>query len=166
VLGCEGALHTHLLQGINNHEQGDERMDVRAGSLRGDRPMAGILAVLTVTLTMIAGVLAARPAPARAGAGDFCSYCDLNPHAAHVGNYRSYFYETESWNSDGKGVGSCTGVGSSSGSFANVACHADASGYNEVYCTGCNGYRGWWSIVENNSNHGYNSVFTGWESYA
>jgi len=151
---------------FTKHRQGEQQMDVRAGSIRGARPGAGVLAVLMVSLTMIAGALALHPAPARAGAGNFCSYCDLNAHSAHVGNYRGYFYETESWNSDGKGVGSCTGVGTSGGSFANVACHGDASGYNEVYCTGCNGYKGWWSIVENNSNHGYNSVFTGWESYA
>jgi len=141
-----------------------ERSPGRALARDGRRGAAGALAVLALSMMLIAGGL--DPARARAGAGDFCSYCDLNAHATHVGNYRSYFYETESWNSDGKGVGSCTGVGTSSGSFANVACHADATGYNEVYCTGCNGYGGWWSIVENNSNHGYNSVFTGWESYA
>jgi hypothetical protein len=141
-------------------------MDVRAGSSREGHMAAEALAMLTMSLMMVVGALALHPATALAGSGVFCSYCDLNAHEAHVGNYRGYFYETESWNADGKGVGSCTGVGSSGGTFANVACHSDASGYNEVYCTGCNGYKGRWSIVENNSNHGYNSVFTGWESYA
>jgi hypothetical protein len=106
------------------------------------------------------------PAHALAGSGVFCSSCVLSVHAHHIGNFRSHFYETETWNSDGKGVGSCSGVGSSGGSYVNVACHGDATGYNEVYCTACNGDTNWYSIMENNSNHGYTSVFTGWESYA
>jgi hypothetical protein len=118
--------------------------------------------------TLLALVLAGLVLPARAaaGAGDFCSYCDLNPHAVHVGNFRSRFIETESWNSDGKGVGSCTGVGTSAGAFVAVACHGDATGYNEVYCTTCNGVQNRYSLLENDSTHGYNSVFTGWEDFA
>jgi hypothetical protein len=72
-------------------------------------------------------------------------------------------YETEGWNSDAKGVGSCTGDLYTS--WNHIACHGDASGYNEVYCTSCNGDNGYYAAVENNSNHGYTSVFTGWEWY-
>jgi hypothetical protein len=123
-----------------------------------------VSALAACVAALMAGLLG--PSRALAGSGVFCSYCDLNAHTHDLGNFRGYFYETETWNSDGKGVGSCSGVGTSGGSYANVACHGDASGYNEVYCTGCNGDRNWWAIMENNSNHGYNSVFTGWEWYA
>jgi hypothetical protein len=123
-------------------------------------------APLFACVAIALGIAALAPSPASAGAGDWCSWCDLGPGARSVGNYRGTFYETESWNSDGKGVGSCTGVGTSSGSFAIVACHGDSTGYNEVYCTACNGAHGWWALMANNSNHGYNSVFTGWEWFA
>jgi hypothetical protein len=134
------------------------------GERRGRGRLTAAVAALAVAGAILAGWLV--PATASAGSGVFCSWCDLNPGGRSVGNYRGYFYETETWNSDGKGVGSCSGVGTSGGSYANVACHGDAGGYNEVYCTGCNGYRGWWAIMSNNSNHGYNSVFTGWEWFA
>jgi hypothetical protein len=124
--------------------------------------LAAVAAACVASITMgFAG-----PAPALAGSGNFCTSCDLNAHSHDIGNYRGHFYETETWNSDGKGVGSCSGVGTSGGSYATVACHGDASGYNEVYCTACNGDTNWYAIMENNSNHGYNSVFTGWEWYA
>lgn len=130
---------------------------------RNPRRMLAALIAATFVALVVGGLLG--PARALAGSGDFCVSCDLNAHTAHVGNYRSHWYETESWNSDGKGVGSCTGVGEGAAYYENIACHGDASGYNEVYCTACNGDIDWWSIVENNSNHGYNSVFTGWEWY-
>jgi hypothetical protein len=130
----------------------------------GSPPAAAARTLVVLSALVVTGLWG--PHTAFAGAGDFCSWCDLGPHAVHVGNYRTRFIETESWNSDGKGVGSCTGVGTSRGSFAVVACHGDATGYNEVYCTGCNGAQRWYSLLENDSNHGYNSVFTGWEDYA
>gem|GEM_PF-6608117 len=104
------------------------------------------------------------PTSALAGSGVFCSSCSLSSHQHHIGNFRGYFLETETWNSDGKGVGSCSGVGSSSGAYKHVACHGDATGYNEVYCTACNGDVNAYSIMEDNSQ--YNSVFTGWEWYS
>ena len=64
------------------------------------------------------------PARALAGSGVFCSSCVLSVDAHYIGNFRGHFYETETWNSDGKGVGSCSGVGTSGGSYANVACHS------------------------------------------
>jgi hypothetical protein len=119
-----------------------------------------VVAVAAITLTAMLGAVPA----AQAGSGVYCSWCDLNSGGKAVGNYRGYWYETESWNSDAKGVGSCTGIGNSSGSFSSDACHGDGSGYNEVYDgpTGWSGY----AIMENDSNHGYNSVFSGWEWYA
>ncbi len=129
-------------------------------------PRRGRMLAALVAAACTFGVTATTPGTANAGSGDFCSYCDLGSGAHSVGNFRGYFYETETWNSDGKGVGSCSGVGTSGGSYATVACHGDAGGYNEVYCTGCNGDREWWALMSNNSNHRYNSVFTGWEWYA
>src|SRR5271157_4912423 len=127
-----------------------------------DRPRA-ILAAVACTAAAI-GLLA--PAGALAGSGIFCSSCGLSVHKHHIGNFRGYFLETETWNSDGRGVGSCSGVGSSGGSYVNVACHGDAGGYNEVYCTACNGDINAYSIMEDDSSHGYSSVFTGWEYFA
>ncbi|HXR29132.1 MAG TPA: hypothetical protein VN772_06085 [Solirubrobacteraceae bacterium] len=134
---------------------------VRGGTLRAGLPLAALAGVVCTALLALALL---TPGRALAGAGVFCSWCDLNPHAHAIGNFRGHFYETETWNSDGKGVGSCSGVGTSGGSYANVACHGDASGYNEVYCTGCNGDTNWWAIMQDNSI--YNSVFSGWEWYA
>jgi hypothetical protein len=135
---------------------------VRSSATPRSRPYA--LAAAVAAAALAAGLLA--PGSASAGAGVYCSSCALSVHAHHIGNFRGYFLETETWNSDGKGVGSCAGVGTSGGSYYNVACHGDASGYNEVYCTGCNGDTNAYSIMEDNSNHGYSSVFTGWEYYA
>lgn len=136
---------------------------VRPGAAPRARRM---LAACLVAIGCATVTIAATAPNAVAGSGVFCSYCDLGRGGHTIGNFRGRFYETESWNSDGKGVGSCSGVGTSGGSYATDACHGDASGYNEVYCTGCNGDVEWWAITSNNSNHGYNSVFTGWEWYA
>jgi hypothetical protein len=119
---------------------------------------AGVLALLGGALF--------GPSTAVAGSGNFCTACVVKPHNMRVGNFRGTWIETETWNSDGKGVGSCTGVGNGAGSWANIVCHGDATGYNEVYCTGCNGYHNSYAQLENNSNHGYTSVFTGWEWYS
>ena len=81
----------------------------------GERQARGRLTAAAAALAVAGAILAGWliPATASAGSGVFCSWCDLNPGGRVVGNYRGYFYETETWNSDGKGVGSCTGVGTS-----------------------------------------------------
>ncbi len=119
--------------------------------------MAIAVATAACALTALLGAV-----PAQAGSGVYCSWCDLNPGGKAVGNYRGYWYETEAWNSDGKGLGSCTGIGNGGGWYS-VACHGDASGYNEVYDAGITGWSGYAMMSDNSP---YNSVFSGWEYFA
>jgi hypothetical protein len=97
------------------------------------------------------------------GSGDFVSGVKLAPAETYGGpNKRSSFIEVESWNSTGEGVGNCGGDYLEA--TEHQACTGDiASGYDEAYCTACNGDTGW-AFVHNHSAF-YTSYFTGWEHY-
>lgn len=117
-----------------------------------------------ITLVVVAVAIAiALPCSAFAGSGDYCSSCLLKPYSTHVGNERPSWIETESWNSNGEGVGSCTGVGEGGGYWEGIRCVGDiSSGYDEVYCyERCKGIVGYHAQMEDNSK--YTAYFTGWE---
>ena len=123
--------------------------------------LASILALATCGSLTTVGLVAAPVA--QAGSGNFCTSADLNPgKTCYGGEYHGHFYETEGWNSDGKGVGSC--VGTDYEYVRGENCVNDGSGYDEVYCTSsCNGTIGYGFVEDNGP---YNSVFTGWASWA
>ena len=97
------------------------------------------------------------------GSGDFVSSVQLGPAGTYEGpNKRSSFIEVESWNSNGEGVVNCGGDVLEA--IEHQACTGDiTSGYDEAYCTACNGDTGW-AFVHNHSSK-YTSYFTGWEHY-
>jgi hypothetical protein len=131
------------------------------GEQRGNTVRTALLGVFAVICLAVPGMVGAAVfAPdAHAGSGDFCTDTDLNPgeSASCMYESHSYFYEVETWNTDGKGVGSCAKV-ESGGSTCSTAF---GSGYNEAYCkSSCDGGSG--RAYVSNNNPSYNSVFTGW----
>jgi hypothetical protein len=121
--------------------------------------LVGAVAAICLALPALVGAAAFAPA-AQAGSGDFCVDYDLNPGVAASCEYdpHSHIYEVETWNTDGKGVGSCA----SAESGGSVCSAAYGSGYDEAYCkASCNGQSGRPYVT--NHNPQYNSVFTGWD---
>ena len=107
------------------------------------------------------------PASAYAGAGDYFKNGLLKPHYGYTSRtVRKTFKETESWNSNAEGVGSCTGVGNGVADWEGIVCVGDIRhGYDEVYCiVKCQGYAYTRAQLENDSSK-YASYFTGWEDY-
>jgi hypothetical protein len=97
--------------------------------------------------------------------GDFCGPSHyLAPHAECIHQYGSPYHQTETWNSNGEGVGSCAAVGSSDGiEWYNHACVGDIkSGYDEVYCA-CGGDYGYGIVYDNSPYYAY---FTGWGDWS
>ena len=126
---------------------------------------------IVVSAAMIVSALAA-PAPALAGSRDIegCTDVYLTPSAPFCDNtkgYHEYYYEVESWNTNGEGVGSCAGVGSSLG-IEEYGWHCVGeipSGYDESYCIQkCEGLAGYGFVNDNSSV--YASYFTGWVWWA
>jgi hypothetical protein len=121
--------------------------------------LLGVVAVICLAAPTLTCSAAFAPA-AQAGSRDFCSWYDLNPYVTASCEYdpHSHIYEVETWNSDGKGVGSCA----SAESGGRVCSAAYGSGYDEAYCkASCNGQSGRPYVTNNNPQ--YNSVFTGWD---
>jgi hypothetical protein len=138
-----------MRQGIGEQMQG--------GGVR--TTLLALLAALCLAIPTLVSAAVFAPTAAQAGSGDFCSDYDLNPGVAASCMYEphSHFYEIETWNTDGKGVGSCA----SAGSGGRACSEAFGSGYNEAYCkSSCNGQSGEAYVTNNNPT--YNSVFTGW----
>jgi hypothetical protein len=117
------------------------------------------LGILVASCLCVVGSGSVLAPAAQAGAGNFCEWYTLKPGyvASCMYGPHSYYYEVETWNSDGKGLGSCASVGSGS-----VCSTAFGSGYNEAYCkSSCRGQSGQGYVGNNNPS--YTSVFTGWE---
>lgn len=121
---------------------------------------AGILCLLLI------GMTAGLPSVAHAevGARDFCQNYKLQPAntCSPSGSSEPYFYEGESWNSTGEGVGSCVGILLEV--VPNWTCTGDGGTYDEVYCkSSCEGETGWAVAHDHSATKASN--FTGWGKY-
>lgn len=131
------------------------------------RAMAICLALLSTS-----GVIASvAPASALAGSRDVegCTDVLLSSSRVFCDNHKGfheYYYEVESWNSNGEGVGSCAGVSSELGRFEyGYHCVGDVpSGFDEAYCLKkCEGQSGYGFVKLNSV---YASYFTVWVWWA
>jgi hypothetical protein len=123
--------------------------------------LIAVLAAICLAVPALGGAAVFAPV-AHAEAGDFCTDYDLNPgdSASCMYDPHSVIYEVETWNTDGKGVGSCASVGGG----GEVCSNAYGSGYDEAYCkASCDGDSG--TPYVTNHNPEYNSVFTGWDDW-
>lgn len=121
----------------------------------------------SVCLLSLAGLGSAiGPSVAYGNATEFCQGCVLKPGYGVEWYSEHYILEMESWNSDGKGFGSCiASVNSISNQIQGEACSTPVGkGYNEAYCKSACHDKWGYAWVGNNSP--YTSVFTGWEDYS
>lgn len=138
--------------------------------------MARVFSHVTSRLVLVVGVLAVvavlvAPSAAFAGSGEPCKDFKLEPNQFCYNPYGKHesFNETESWNSNGSGHASCTGVfgiGSEGGvNFKEIKCSTNGTGYREIYCTTkCKGLKGY--AFAGNFKSGSTSVFTAWADWS
>jgi hypothetical protein len=118
-------------------------------------------------------VLLGVPAAALADANEWLTDAPLNANAGTTSGLGEQFYaplETETWNTDSKGIGNCTGIDTQGNVWIEYTCtNTVSSGVDQSTCSfGCLG--AWYNapdwVEAGASNHSaYNSVFTAWISY-
>lgn len=130
---------------------------------RALRIASATLAVICLAMGAVVATATFAPSARADEGGDFCVDHDLNPGEEASCEYdpHSDVIEVETWNTDGKGIGSCASVESG----GRVCSTAYGSGYDEAYCKeSCDGQYGRPYVT--NHNPQYNSVFTGWDYWA
>lgn len=142
--------------------------DLQAGVVRAFGRVASRL-VLVVGALAVAAVLVA-PSAAFAETGEPCKDVELKSGGLcfNESGHHNSFIETESWNSNGTGHGSCTGVlgfNSKEVNIKEIKCSTNGSGYREVYCTTkCKGLEGYAYVWNRES--GSTSFFTAWANWS